>query len=383
MAIPLKYNLRSILTRRVSTSLTVLGIALVVMIFITMIALAQSMRRALVSTGLPDNVLIKNKSTSATEYSILPEQDLQVIKYLPGIKKNSEGLPLVSPELYNRKFIKIKTGGKEVIKWVRIRGITPMAFEVYPNVEIISGRRPQRGEVIIGKKLPIKFGYDLKIGDKIKVGKQEHTIAGIFSAGGNIFEGEVWMDKEDMKLDFDLQNFSMAVVKLTSPALVSSFIKSIEDNRRLPVEDAISEEDYYASMAGTSTFILVMGRIIAFLMAFGAIFGGMNTMYTTIAGRTREIGTLRAIGYSRRHVITSFIFESVTIALIGGIIGCFLSIVVNGYSLSLFEVAFSIKVETSVMFQGILLSLLIGLVGGFLPAWAAAKMKIVEALRHI
>ena len=254
-----------------------------------------------------------------------------MIKYLPGIKKNSEGIPLVSPELYSRKFI--KTGEKGELKWVRVRGITPIAFEVYHDINIISGRKPKRGEIIIGKKLPIKFGYALKVGDKIKVGKQEHIIAGIFSSGGNTFEGEIWMDKEDMKLDFDLQNYSMAVVKLVYPSLVSSFIKSIEENRRLPTEDAIAEEDYYASLAGTSTFILVMGRIIAFLMILGAILGGMNTMYTAIAGRTREIGTLRALGYTKNHLIISFIVESVIIALVGGIIGCFLSIVVNGYSL--------------------------------------------------
>ena len=361
--------------------MTLLGISLVVMIFISMMAMAQSMRQAIVSTGDPDNVIIKNKSTSSTEYSILPQEDLQVIKYLPGIKKNSKGLPLVSPELYNRKFIKV--GEKEVIKWVRIRGITPMAFEVYPDVKLISGRKPESGEVIIGEKLSVKFGFNLGVGDKIKVGKQEHTIAGIFSAGGNTFEGEIWMDKEDMKLDFDLQNLSMAVVKVASPSQVSSFIQSIEGDRRLPVEDAVAEKDYYASLAGTSTFILVMGRIVAFLMALGAIFGGMNTMYTAIAGRTREIGTMRAIGYTEKHVVLSFIIESLCIALAGGIIGCFLSIIVNGYSLSLFEVAFSITIGPAVMLQGMLLSLLIGFFGGLLPARTSAKMKIVEALRHI
>ena len=351
MAIPLKYNIRSLLNRRISTSLIILGIAIVAMIFISMLAMAKSMRRAIISTGFPDNVIIKNKSTSTVEYSILSEEDLQVIKYLPGIKKNSEGIPLVSPELYSRKFI--KTGGKGELKWVRVRGITPIAFEVYHDINIISGRKPKRGEVIIGKKLPIKFGYALKVGDKIKVGKQEHIIAGIFSSGGNTFEGEIWMDKEDMKLDFDLQNYSMAVVKLVYPSLVSSFIKSIKENRRLPTVDAIAEVDYYASLAGTSTFILVMGRIIAFLMILGAIIGGMNTMYTAIAGRTREIGTLRALGYTKNHVIISFIVESVIIALVGGIIGCFLSIVVNGYSLSLFEVAFSIKLEVICYLTGI------------------------------
>lgn len=381
MAIPLKYNIRSLLNRKISTSLIILGIAIVAMIFVSMMALAQSMRRAIVQTGCADNVIIKNKSTSTVEYSILPEEDLQVIKYLPGIKKNSEGIPLVSPEFYSRKFI--KTGEKGELKWVRVRGITPIAFEVYHDINIISGRKPKRGEIMIGKKLPIKFGYALKVGNKIKVGKQEHIIAGIFSSGGNTLEGEIWMDKEDMKLDFDLQNYSMAVVKLAYPSLVSSFIKSIEENHRLPTEDAIAEEDYYSSLDGTSTFILVMGRIIAFLMILGAILGGMNTMYTAIAGRTREIGTLRALGYTKNHLIISFIVESVVIALVGGIIGCFLSVVVNGYSLSLFEVAFSIKVEASVILQGLMLSLLIGFFGGLLPARAAVKIEIVEALRHI
>lgn len=381
MAIPLKYNIRSLLNRRISTALIILGISLVVMIFISMMAMAQSMRRAIVQTGCEDNVIIKNKATSSVEYGLIPEEVFNVIRYLPGIKNNDQGVPLVSPELYNRKFIKFGKEGKVI--WLRIRGITPLAFEVYPHVKIIAGRKPHRGEIIIGRELPVKFGKDFILGEKIQVGRQEHVIAGIFESGGSTYEGEIWMDKEDMKLDFNIKDISLVTVKVESPLLKNSFIKGIKENPRLPMADAISEIEYYASLAGTSTFVLVMGTIIAVLMSLGAVFGGMNIMYMTIAARTREIGTLRALGYKPFHILTSLIIESLIIAVLGGIIGSMLSILINGYSLDLFEVAFSIKITPVVMLLGLIVSLFIGFFGGLLPGLSSVRMSIVEALRHV
>jgi len=381
VAIPLKYNIRSLLNRRVSTSLIILGISLVIMIFVSMMALAQSMRRAIVQTGCEDNVIIKNKSTSSVELGLLPEDVFNIIKYLPGIKKNNQGIPLVSPELYNRKFIKF--GEDEKVIWLRIRGITPLAFEVYPQVKIIAGRKPQRGEVIIGKELPVKFGKEFLLGDKVQFGRQEHSIAGIFESGGTTYEGEIWMDKEDMKIDFDMQDISLITVKLKSPSLKDSFIKEVNHSLRLPTAGAMSEIEYYASLAETSTFVLVMGIIIAVLMSLGAIFGGTNIMYMTIAARTREIGTLRALGYEPFHILTSLIIESLIIAILGGIIGSLLSIGVNGYSLDLFEIAFSIKITPVVILAGFIVSLFIGFLGGLLPGISAARMNIVESLRHV
>jgi len=381
VAIPLKYSIRSLLNRRISTSLIILGVSLVVMIFVSMMALAQSMRRAIVQTGCAENVIIKNKSTSSVEFGLLPEEVLNVIKYLPGIKKNNQGIPLVSPELYNRKFIKF--GEDDKVIWLRIRGITPLAFEVYPQVKMIAGRKPQRGEVIIGKELSVKFGKEFLLGDKIQFGRQEHSIAGIFESGSSTYEGEIWMGKEDMKLDFDMKDISLVTVKLESSLHKDAFIKEVNRNLRLPTAGAISEIEYYASLAETSTFVLAMGIIIAVLMSLGAIFGGMNIMYMTIAARTREIGTLRALGYKSSHILNSLIMESLFIAVIGGIIGIILSIGVNGYSLDLFEVAFSIKITPTVIFSGFIVSLLIGFFGGLLPGLSAARMRIVEALRHV
>ncbi|MCX5886564.1 MAG: ABC transporter permease [Proteobacteria bacterium] len=379
MAIPLKYNLRSILNRRVSTILIIVGISLVVMIFISMMAMALSMRRAIVQTGSSDNVIINNKSTSSIELSMIPEEVVNVIKYLPGIKKNNQGIPLVSPETYSNRY----TGKEGRVIWLRIRGTTPIAFEVYPSVKITAGRKPHWGEVIIGKEVPVKFGKSLSIGDKIQVGKQLHTIMGIFESGGSTYEDEIWMDKEDMKFCFDMKWLSFVTVKLDSPLLKDSFIKEINHNPRLPMVDAIGEIEYYASLTGTSTFVLVMGIIIAVLMSMGAIFGGMNIMYMSIAARTREIGTLRALGYTPFHILASLIIESLIISVLGGIIGSMLSIVINGYSLELFEVAFSIKITPAVILVAFILSLLIGFFGGLLPSRSAAKMHIVEALSHV
>ncbi len=381
MAIPLKYSLRSLLTRRVSTLLITLGIALVVFIFISMIATAQSMKGAIMQTGSDENVIIKNKAVPAVEFGLLSEEVLNVIKYLPGIARSIRDIPLVSPELYNRKFIKF--GEQDKVVWLRIRGITSAAFEVYPQVTVVQGTLPRRGEVMIGKEVAVKFGRKFALGDTLQVGKENHRISGIFETGGSTFEGEIWMDKEDMKLDFDMHGLSQVTVRLESPGLKDAFIRDLSRNLQLPTADAVGEKEYFASEGQSSTFVLVMGIIIAVLMALGAIFGGMNLMYLTIAARIREIGTLRALGFSRSNILASLLMESLIIALLGGIAGSALSIIVNGYSLELFEVAFSITISPFILLLGLMVSVLIGIGGGLLPGLSASRMRIVEALRHI
>jgi len=381
VAIPLKYSLRSLLTRRVSTLLITLGIALVVFIFISMIATAQSMKGAIMQTGSDENVIIKNKAVPAVEFGLLSEEVLNVIKYLPGIARSIGDIPLVSPELYNRKFIKF--GEQDKVVWLRIRGITPAAFEVYPQITVVQGTLPRRGEIMIGKEVAVKFSREFAVGDTLQVGKENHRISGIFESGGSTFEGEIWMDKEDMKLDFDMHGLSQVTVRLESPGLKDSFIRDLSRNLQLPTADAVGEKEYFASEGQSSTFVLVMGIIIAVLMALGAIFGGMNLMYMTIAARIREIGTLRALGFSRSNILASLLMESLIIALLGGVAGSALSIIVNGYSLELFEVAFSITISPFILLLGLMVSVLIGIGGGLLPGLSASRMQIVEALRHI
>jgi ABC-type antimicrobial peptide transport system permease subunit len=381
VAIPFKYSLRSLLTRRVSTLLITLGIALVVFIFISMIATAQSMKGAIMQTGSDENVIIKNKAVPAVEFGLLAEEVLNVIKYLPGIARSMRDIPLVSPELYNRKFIKF--GEQDQVVWLRIRGITPAAFEVYPQIMVVQGTLPRKGEVMIGKEVAVKFSREFAVGDTLQVGKENHRISGIFESGGSTFEGEIWMDKEDMKLDFDMHGLSQVTVRLESPGLKDSFIRDLSRNLQLPTADAVGEKEYFASEGQSSTFVLVMGIIIAVLMALGAIFGGMNLMYMTIAARIREIGTLRALGFSRSNILASLLMESLIIALLGGVAGSALSIIVNGYSLELFEVAFSITISPFILLLGLMVSVLIGIGGGLLPGISASRMQIVEALRHI
>jgi len=381
VSIPIKYSLRSLLTRRVSTLLITLGIALVVFIFISMIATAQSMKGAIMQTGSDENVIIKNKAVPAVEFGLLSEEVLNVIKYLPGIARSIRDIPLVSPELYNRKFIKF--GEQDKVVWLRIRGITPAAFEVYPQITVVQGTLPRRGEIMIGKEVAVKFSREFAVGDTLQVGKENHRISGIFESGGSTFEGEIWMDKEDMKLDFDMHGLSQVTVRLESPGLKDSFIRDLSRNLQLPTADAVGEKEYFASEGQSSTFVLVMGIIIAVLMALGAIFGGMNLMYMTIAARIREIGTLRALGFSRSNILASLLMESLIIALLGGVAGSALSIIVNGYSLELFEVAFSITISPFILLLGLMVSVLIGIGGGLLPGLSASRMQIVEALRHI
>lgn len=385
MAIPLKYNLRNLIVRRTTTLTTALSITLTVAVFLVLMALAGGLETSLTSTGNPLNVLIMREGANSEAVSIVDHDSYQVIKYLAGIAKDPQGNPGVSPEviiLINMKRRTDNTGAN-----VTIRGLGAEGPSLRPQFKLIEGRmfRPGLREVIVSRRISHRF-KDCALGDKLKFAKGYWTVVGVFMAGNSAYDSEIWADVNDLASDFDRQVYSDVVVRATNTAAVAQIADEVANDRRLHLKP-ITEKKYYENQTSSAAPIKAFGIFIAILMAVGAAFAAMNTMYAAVARRTREIGTLRALGYSKNSVLASFVLESVFIAVLGGIIGCLVAFPVNGITTgttdftTFSELAFQFQVSPMLMGRGIIFAAVIGFLGGFFPAWRASHESIVTALR--
>ncbi|MGH9432677.1 MAG: ABC transporter permease [Terriglobia bacterium] len=385
MAIPLKYNLRNLMVRRTTTLTTALSITLTVAVFLVLMALAQGLETSLTSTGNPLNVVIMREGANSEAVSIVDHDSYQVIRYLHGIDKDPQGNPWVSPEviiLINLKRRADNTGAN-----VTIRGLGSEGPSLRPQFKLVAGRmfRPGLREVIVSGRISQRF-KDCGLGDRLKFAKGYWTVVGIFTAGNSAYDSEIWGDVNDLASDFDRQVYSDVVVRAQNPAAVSRIADEVANDRRLHLKPE-TEKQYYEKQTSSATPIKDFGIFIAILMAVGAAFAAMNTMYAAVARRTHEIGTLRALGYSRKSVLASFVLESIFIAVLGGIIGCLVAFPVNGITTgttnftTFSEVAFQFQVTPLLMVRGIIFAAVIGLLGGFFPAWRASHEGIVTALR--
>ena len=385
MAIPLKYNLRNLIVRRTTTLTTALSITLTVAVFLVLMALAQGLETSLTSTGNPLNILIMREGANSEGVSIVDHDSYRVIKYLGGIAKDPQGNPWVSPEviiLINMKRRTDNTGAN-----VTIRGLGPEGPSLRPQFKLIEGRmfRPGLREVIVSRRISHRF-KDCGLGDKLKFAKGYWTVVGVFTAGNSAYDSEIWSDVNDLASDFDRQVYSDVVVRAKNKAAVAQIADEVANDRRLHLKPE-TEKKYYENQTSSATPIKAFGIFIAILMAVGAAFAAMNTMYAAVARRTREIGTLRALGYSRNSVLASFVLESIFIAVLGGIIGCLVAFPVNGITTgttnftTFSELAFQFQVSPMLMVRGIIFAAAIGFLGGFFPAWRASHESIVIALR--
>lgn len=385
MAIPLKYNFRNLIVRRNTTLTTALSITLTVAVFVVLMALAGGLQNSLSSTGNPLNIMIMREGSQSESVSFVTRDTLQVIKYLDGIAKNAQGNPWVSPELI--VLINLPRRGQPQGSNVTIRGVTEEAVSLRPDFRIVAGRmfRPSLREVIVSKRISDRF-QDCSLGDKLKFAKGYWTVVGVFEAGDSAYNSEIWGDVNDLGQDFDRPDYSDVIVRAKDSTALARLKDEISNDRRLHLK-AESEQQYYATQTQTAAPIKVFGIFIAILMAIGACFAAMNTMYAAVARRTREIGTLRAIGYSRGSILVSFVIESVLIALLGGLIGCLLALPVNGITtgttnfVTFSEVTFNFRVTPELFVVGVIFAGIMGLLGGFFPAWRASRETIVNALR--
>jgi len=394
MAIPISYNIRNLRLRKGLTIMTALGIALTVTTAIFLMALVAGLNKAFVSSGNPLNVLVLRKGSEAELSGGFDASLYPTLKTLPGIAKDSHGEPMTSGEWVVVIILPRKDGTGEVN--VTVRGMMPDGLEMrqlpgpgkYPGVKLVSGEWFHTGqrEVVVSKSIQSRFAH-ANIGDTMEFGKGSWKVVGVFDAGGSAYESEVWGDVNQMASDFDRQGgFASAYLRATDPISAEALKNRVSDDQRLKLEGMI-ETDYYAKQTSSGAPIKVIGIVVGFIMAIGSIFAAMNTMYAAVAYRGREIATLRVIGFSRPSILTSFVLESLLLALLGAGVGILLMLPFNGMqtgtsnAVTFSEVVFALQITPQVAGFAILFALIMGFVGGLAPAWHAARQNILSALR--
>ncbi|HKC24176.1 MAG TPA: ABC transporter permease [Thermoanaerobaculia bacterium] len=390
LGIPLKYNIRNLFVRKITTSLTVLGIALVVAVFLSVMALGEGLTRVFKSSGSEKNVLVLRQNSQSELQSGVAREQVPLIATLPGIEKDADGKPLASTELVVVLNLEKIAGGSSN---VTIRGVSEKAMKLRPAMRLVEGRmfKPGVSEVIVSRSVGNRF-KDCKLGDTIKFGSFRWTVVGVFDADGTAPDSEIWTDVESMQGDFKRNGYSSVLVSTTDRAGRDAFLAGLAGDARLALEGK-NERKYYDDQTSTAAPIKFLGLFVGVVMAIGACFGAMNTMYAAVTARTREIATLRALGFSRPAVLISFVIESVVLALLGGLLGCLLGLLTVKLALSgvtgttnfatFSEVVFAFRLTPQLLITGIVFSVFMGFFGGLLPASRAAFTKITTALRQV
>ncbi len=378
------------LPKRIATStVAIVGVLAVVLVFAAVLSMAKGFERTMIATGADDvAIILRSGATSELTSGFSNEQTL-IIANMPGVLKDGDK-PVSSAELFVVVDITKRSNNKDAN--VPFRGIQDGAFDVRDGVELVEGRMFETGknEMIVGRGVEQEF-VGLGVGDTIRFGLVDWQVVGAFEAGGSSAESEIWTDVRVLQDAYRRGNSYQSVrVRLESPESIDALKEAVEGDPRVDV-DVSSERDYYAAQAeGLSQFIRVLGYPITFLMAIGAVFGALNSMYSSVSARGTEIATLRALGFGPFAVLVSTIIESTLLALIGGLLGGALAYVIfNGFRVSTFngnsfsQVVFDFAVTGDLLVQGIVTALIIGLIGGFLPAVRAARLPVAQALREL
>ncbi len=390
LSIPLKYNWRNLFVRKITTGLTVLGIGLVVAVFLCVMALGEGLTRVFTASGSDQNVLVLRQNSQSELQSGIGRDQVPLIETLPGIAKDTDGKPLASPELVVVVNLEKQGGGSSN---VTIRGVGEKAVKLRPTFDLDKGRMftPGRSEVVVSKSVERRFA-NCDVGQTIKFGAYRWTVVGLFDAGGTAPDSEIWTDVEGMASDFKRLGYSSVLVRTTDRAGRDQFLAGLAGDPRLALEGKI-ERKYYDEQTSTAAPIKFLGVFVGVVMAIGACFGAMNTMYAAVSARTREIATLRALGFGRVSIMASFVLESIVLALLGGILGCALGWLAVKLALSgvtgttnfatFSEVVFAFRLTPGLMATGMVFSLAMGFFGGVFPAGRAAFTKITSALRQV
>ena len=389
MKIPIKYTLRNLWTRRLTTALTITGIALVVFVFTAVLMMAYGIQKTLVDTGSDNNIVVLRKAATSEISSIIMRDQANVIRTLPNIAKSADGKPLLSEEIavvINLTF-NTKAGG---FGNITVRGITPDGVQLRQQVKLIKGRMFHWGsrEIVVGSSIRKRF-LNTNIGEQIKFGGDKWTVVGWFDAGGSGFDSEIWGDVDQLGQSFGYTGaFSSILIRLERPDAFEEFLTGFNKDLRLQVLEIKREKKFYADQSeDMAAFIKILGIAVTIIFSAGAMIGAMITMYAAVSNRTVEIGTLRALGFRRRSVLAAFLIESLALALIGGFIGLFLASFLQFFQISMInfgsfaELAFSFSLSPSIVINALVFSLAMGIIGGFLPSVRASRLNIVNALR--
>ena len=389
MAIPIVYNLRSVRARWVSAIVAVLGIAGTVGVFIAMLSLARGFHATLVSSGSADNALIMRAGSSAELDGAVGLDQVKVIQDAPGIARDN-GAPLVSPEVVVIANFPLKATGTDAN--VQVRGVSADALKVRRNVHISQGRffEPGLSELIVGRNVASTYS-GLNLGDTVSFGSGTWKVVGIFDAGGSAFDSEIWCDSRVLAQVYKRPEniFQSVTVHLTSASGFDAFKDSLISDPRLTVQVTREIEYYEKQSRALTTLITVLGTLVAAIMGVGAVFGALNTMYSAVSERSREIATMRAIGFGAFSIVMSFLFEALLIAFIGGLLGSAAVLPLNGLTTSTLNmqtfssVAFAFRITPILLVVGIVFALFMGLIGGVPPAIRAARRPVALALREL
>ena len=386
MKIPFSYIARNLAARRLTTALTAGGMALVVYVFATVLMLAAGLRETLVTTGQPDNVVVIRRSSQTEVQSGIDRLQAGIVETLPGLARGADGRPLVSKEPVVLINLPKRDSGKP--SNVTIRGVTPQGIALRPQAVLVAGRMPRPGtsEVVAG--LAVAGGFrGAGLGESVRFASRDWQVVGTFDAGRTGFNSEIWGDAEQMMQAFRRGGYSSMLVKLEDPGRFDALKQAIESDPRLTLE-AKRETRFYADQSqALATFISILGLSISVIFSIGAIIGAMITMYASVASRTGEIGTLRALGFPRTSILSAFLVESLALGLVGGVIGLAAASVMQAFTISTMsfqtftEIAFSSTLTPGIVATSLAFALAMGFIGGFLPAARAARLRIVDALR--
>jgi putative ABC transport system permease protein len=367
----------------------VLGIAGTVGVFVAMLALAKGFKMTLVSSGSPRNAIVSRAGSTSEMMSAVSVDQVNIIQDAPGVQRTATGA-LLSPETVVVAAFPLKATGTDAN--VQVRGVSPKALEVRDNVKIVSGRMFQPGlnELIVGRYVAGTYsGFDL--GSTVKFGGGTWTVVGTFDAGGSAFDSEIWADAKVVKDVYKRppNNFQSVTVRLTSADALQRFKDTLTSDPRLSVQVDREIEYYDKQSRALTTLITVLGSMVGAVMGIGAVFGALNTMYSAVSERSREIATMRALGFGAGSVVSSFVFEALCIALIGGLLGCVAILPLNGLTTGTMNwqtfshMAFAFRVTPALLAGGIFFALFMGIVGGVPPAVRAARARVAVALREL
>lgn len=388
MKIPISYNIRNLWARRLTTTLTVTGIALVVFVFAAVLMLAQGVEDTLVATGSNDNVIILRKSAQSEMMSAVSRDQIGIISTFPEIGITQDGKPFATSDVVT--LINMNKKGSNDMGNVTTRGISTGAFALRPQVQLKEGRwfRPGSYEIVVGNMIHEQFN-GIEVGQSVRIGSKMWSIVGVIDGGKTGFASEIWADADIVMSEFNRgTTYSTYTFKLKNLGDFETVKTKLESEQRLQDLEAKREQDFYLEqskfMAG---FIKGLGIFITIIFSFGAMIGAMITMYASVANRTVEIGTLRALGFRRRSILTAFLIEALALSSVGGIIGLIMASFMEFVSFSttnfgtFSELAFGFSLSSGVIGWTVVFFLIMGLLGGFLPAVRASRMNIINALR--
>ena len=389
MQIPLKYILRSSTSRRLTTLITMLGISLVVFVFTAVLMMANGVQKTLRSTGSDDNIIVVRKAAMSEIMSILDREAAGIVVNLPQVARFADGRPMSSKEVV--VIINLDKLGADGISNVTVRGVEEAAFQLRPQVRIVEGRMFHWGarEVIAGAGITDRF-VGAQIGETVKFGGDVWNVVGIFDSEGSGFDSELWGDLNQIADAFRRSSLSTVTARLKNPDDFSDVASAFERDNRLQYFTAKREKKFFEEQSEMmATFIRILGIFITVIFSTGATIGAMITMYGSVANRTVEIGTMRALGFYRRSILLAFLIESIVLSLGGGAVGLALASLLQFFTISTLnfgsfsELAFSFALSARIVTQSLGFSLLMGLLGGFLPSVRAARLDIIQALRAV